>query len=104
MTNFEKLCSMSEDDLATWLDTYGVYDTSPWTLWFDTNYCKKCEPVKISYIEAKERLGIDLFSYEATVKCAHCELESCCKFFPNIAGIPSNLDIIKLWLKKEIEE
>lgn len=102
MTNFEKLKAMSEDELVEWLSNYGISDTSPWDDWFNRNYCEKCEPIKVTYAEAKQSLGIDLFSYESTIKCAYCELESSCKFFHEISGIPSNSDIIRLWLKQEV--
>ena len=101
MTNFEKLRTMSEEEFIEWLDKYGIFDASPWNDWFNANYCEKCEPITVTYAEAKQSLGIDLFSYESEVDCGYCELASCCKFCPEISGIPSNSDIIRLWLKQE---
>lgn len=94
MNNFEKLQSMSADDLAAWLDEHLMFDDSPHMQWFVANYCDKCDPIE----EQCE-------SYFGTHKCgfAHCELKHKCRYFPNMKDVPDNLETIKLWLESEAE-
>ena len=101
MTIYEQFTAMSVEELSRWLDKHGQFDGSPWMLWFEKNYCKKCESIKCSYITAKEKLGIEPF-YERSVECTYCELEKKCKFFPDIDDVPDNRDIIEMWLKESI--
>ena len=55
-SNFERLHSMSIDELADWLDKNGQFDTAPWTDWFAKKYCDHCESIECHYVEAKEKL------------------------------------------------
>ena len=103
MTNLEKFKAMSLGELTEWLDEQGQFDDAPWTHWFDSRYCQNCEPIKLNYEDAKEKLGIELFSWDLTTGCAFCECNDHCKFFPNIKGIPSNKEIIEMWLIEEAE-
>lgn len=32
---FDRFKSMNIDELAEWLDKYGMFENSPWMLWFD---------------------------------------------------------------------
>ena len=34
------------------------------------------------------------------VDCTYCELNNHCKFFPQIAEIPDNKEVIKMWLNE----
>lgn len=100
MTRFEEFKHMDIDTLAKWIDKNGQFDGSPWMKWFDENYCKKCEPIECSYAEC-EKLGIKPF-YKSSLKCAYCELEGYCKFFPDLDYIPDNEDVVKMWLELEV--
>ena len=103
MTNFEKFTNMSSDELAEWACKYGMVYESPWMKWFDENYCKKCEPIKCNYDLAVDKLGIEpVFGGKCVF--AYCELENHCKFFPDIDRIPTNTDIIKMWLDLEAND
>jgi hypothetical protein len=94
MTVFEKFKSMNIDEFIEWLDKNGTTDYSPWVLWFDDNYCKKCEP-EITY---KEILGKE---YEC--ECAWCEThDNKCRFFPDVDYALDNKKTIKLWLESEV--
>ena len=101
--NFERLPSMSIDELADWLDKNCQFDTAPWTIWFNDAYCSKCEAVECQYAEAKSRLGITPYFPNDTLECTYCELEHRCRFFPDLEEIPTNLETIKIWLIEEVE-
>ena len=103
MSNFEKMKSMSIDDLAKWLDEYGQFDNSPWSNWFAKKYCNNCESIKCRYDEVKERLDITPF-YNREIECAYCELEKKCQFFSEIEDIPNNVEVVKMWLESEVED
>ena len=100
MTNFKHIQSMTVDELAKWLDKYGQFDQSPWANWFNNQYCKNCEPIKLNYEDSKNKLNIEPLSY-LTIECAFCECNDHCRFFPEIDGIPSNLETIKMWFIEE---
>ena len=110
MTNFKRLQTMTIDELAEWLDKHGQFDLSPWLTWWDKNYCSNCESIKCKYVDAKEKLGFSVSSYyDREIECAYCELADesgvkKCRFFPELNDVPSNLDIIKLWLNKEADK
>lgn len=93
MNNFEKLKSMSVDELAEWLDKHLAFDDAPSTIWFDQKYCKNCEPIMCQYPDNSMKFP-----------CAYCELEQTCKFFPERKDVPDCKDIIKMWLAEEVEE
>lgn len=99
MNNFEKLKSMTVTEFAEWLAENCQSDDTPWTWWFDKNYCKKCEPITCK-IEATNT-GIEPLYPEQEVDCAYCELENKCRFCPDSAGIPDIKTTIKMWLKEE---
>lgn len=87
MTVFEDMKSKNIDEFAKWLNDNGGDDSS-WILWFDKNYCKKCEGVPID---------------ESTPwrKYAWCEVHKKCRFFPDMESAPDCLQICKLWLESE---
>lgn len=95
ITNFEKLKSMTIDELADWLDKYSQYEDSPWATWFNNTYCNKCEPIKCAVDEK------NAFFPGHTVDCAYCELEHKCKHFPELEDVPDNKAVIKMWLEEE---
>lgn len=93
MTIFDKIKTMNREQIADWLDKCGAFDGSPWTEWFDKKYCKNC-PSENVYVEY----------FNSYADCAWCELNYKCKFFPDMKDIPSNKDIIKMWLETEYED
>lgn len=103
MVNFERLQSMSIDEFAEWLDKNCMFDNSPWMNYFNEKYCEKCESIKCKYTEADEKLGITPFSHSGEIECAYCELENKCRFFQELDDVPSNIEMIKMWLEKEAE-
>ena len=96
MNNFEKLQSMSVEQFAEWLDENGMWDTSPWSKWFDSEYCQQCESI-IGTI-------CDDFGDDRKCEFAYCEVEHKCRFFQNMEDVPDCKDIIKMWLESEVEE
>ena len=97
MTNYNKLVSMSIDELAEWLDKNGSFDESPWGKWFNTNYCSNCDSVIVKKENAKELLGFELL-YTNETECAYCEVHNKCRYFHDMEYAPSNKEIIKMWL------
>ena len=93
MNNFERLQSMSIEDLAKWLDENGQFDTAPWTIWFDQKYCKNCPDVKCRYEDG-----------EREFTCAWCEVNDGCKFLPDAKEMPDNFEVIKMWLEADTED
>lgn len=102
MTNFDCMKAMSVDVLAKWLDEHGQFDGSPWMDWFNENYCKKCESIKVKSAIAKDKLGISPLYFDGTVDCAWCELHHKCKYFQELDELPDNTEIIKMWLNHEV--
>lgn len=91
MTKFEEIKSKNIYELAEWLCENGKQDYGLWDMWFDQNYCSKCEPILVS----KE--GTD---YHIDIHRAWCELnENKCKFFPDMDEPPWGKQLIKLWLE-----
>ena len=93
MNNFEKLKSMSVDELAKWLDEHGIADDGPWDKYFNNTYCKNCESIMCRYEDNTREFPV-----------AWCEINDTCKFFPNFNYVPGNEDVVKLWLESEAEE
>lgn len=90
MTMFEVLKSKNIDELAEWIDKNGQFDNSPWLIWFDNTYCKNCETIMCHYAGS-----------ELMLRFSWCELNNKCKFFQDMDKVPSNKEIIKLWLETE---
>ena len=96
MNNFEKLKSMSVDELALYLDENIPQDDAIWWKWFDKTYCDKCESETV-YVD-------DYFLGPNTEhKCAYCEVHNTCRFFPGCSFVVENKDAVKLWLEAEVE-
>ncbi len=104
MNNFEKLKSMSIDELAEWLDKNGIIDNSPWDEHFNNKYCNNCESVMCKYEDAEKVLGFKPCLWDDEIECVYCELEHKCKFFPELDDIPDNRDTIRMWLESEVKE
>lgn len=94
MNNFDNFKSMNIDELVEWLDEYGNFEESPWMNWFNDTYCNnvKC-PTEKAYVK----------DYGREMKFGWCELNGNCKFFPEFKDIPSNKEIIKMWLMLRVE-
>jgi hypothetical protein len=88
MTVFEDITSKNIDEFAKWLNENGS-DNSPWILWFDEKYCRKCK-------------GVPINESEPWKKCAWCELHNKCRFFADIESVPDCLQIAKMWLESEV--
>ena len=93
MNNFEKLQSMSVEELAKWLDKNVSYDDSPWSDWFDKKYCKNCEDVVCKSPDDSRKYI-----------CAYCEIYDCCRFFSDLGDVPDSEETVKLWLEAEANE
>lgn len=93
MTNFLNLQTMSVTELAEWLNENGLWDNSPWMLWFDKTYCQRCDSVKGFMPELNKEC-----------ECAYCEAYANCRFFTNMDHVPDCKEIIMMWLKAEVEE
>lgn len=92
MTVFENIKSKNVDELVEWIVKNGAYDNAQWEVWFNNNYCKKCEVV-IDYTY-KEYLSHE-FSW--------CELHNKCRFFQNMDRVPDRKQVIELWLNSRCE-
>lgn len=98
MTYFDKLKSMSIDELTEWMDEYCVFDNAPWLKLFENKYCSNCESVFLKERSDAEKLGLDLGT-----ECSYCEVENKCRYFPDKQNPPDNVDMIKMWLTESIE-
>ncbi len=97
MNNFERLKSMSVEELSEWLDTNGQWNNSPWNNWFDHRYCNNCEEIE------KECKTDDGYCY-CRMRLAWCEIHNRCKYFPDYDDVPDSKEIVKFWLEAEVEE
>ena len=102
MNNFEKLQSMSVDDLAAWLDKNGIIDNSPWFEDFNKKYCANCESVMCKYEDAEKVVGFKPL-YDDDVECAYCEIYKKCRYFEDRDEVPDGVEMAKLWLETEVK-
>lgn len=102
MTNFEKITiEMDMDDLTDFLNSIDCIENAPWNKWFNENYCnsEKCPTITCKYDDS-----------DRTCECSYCELtkkkngEGECCFFTDKDILGSGRDVVKLWLKAEVEE
>lgn len=91
MTKFESIKSKNIDELAEWLDKHGMYSGSPWMIWWDKNYCQKCEA---EYTYSKV--------FKKEIECGWCEVNGKCRYFQDMDDIPDNEEVIKMWLETEV--
>ena len=101
MTNFDKLKSMTVEELAKFIDDNGMYDDTPWMNWWDENYCNKCESVILNLEDTKKILELSPLFEDDETECAYCEVHHKCRYFPELEEEPSMLDIVKMWLEAE---
>ena len=92
MTNREKLNQMSTEELAVWLDEHDDigYDNAPWIRWFNKKYCQHCKAIVSTSLNG---------AWET--EASYCEVNDKCSYFSDLNKIPSNLEIIKMWLEAE---
>lgn len=90
MTVFENIKTKNIDELVEWLDKFETHNDITWIRWWDGNYCNKCESETIYFEELNRE-----------EECAWCETHDSCKFFDGIDGVPSNKQVIKMWLESE---
>lgn len=94
MTNYEKLVSMSIDDLSKWFDEHDFGDEEPWYSYFNERFCKHCKPIE--HCDGSGQIHkfypCEFSGYDGTGE----KLESPC-------GLLANIDIIKMWLEDEVE-
>ena len=101
MSNFEKLKSMSMEDLAAWLDKNGIIDNSPWLEDFNNKYCANCESVMCKYENAEAAVGFKPYFSDDEIECAWCEIYKKCRFFPDMDKVPDGVEMAKMWLESE---
>ena len=104
MNNFEKLQSMSIDELAEWLDQNGIIDNSPWLEDFNDKYCAKCESVMCKYEDAEKAVGFKPLFSDDEIECAYCEVYKKCRYFEEMDEVPDGKEMVRLWLEEEVEE
>lgn len=80
-TNYEKIISMSVEDMADFLNGL-CFDDAPWFDWFDKGYCQNCDAVE---------KGDHIYS--------RCELED--ENYPCKCGTlyRDTFEIVKAWLQ-----
>lgn len=94
MNKYERLRSMTIDDMAGYLDACWSHDDDPSMEWWNKKYCNNCEPV-YKYAECFNR----------EVDFAWCEVNGGqCKYFPELDGLPDNRQIMKMWLESDENE
>ena len=97
MNNFEKIKSMTIEELTDWIDKYGQFDVSPWMEWFDKTYCKNCYELQqqLDQLKAKNKHINDLLNQ------ALKELE---KTIETLAEIKEIVENIKHQVRTVFEE
>lgn len=92
MTVFDNIKAFNIGEFAEWIDKYCQYDVdSPWSVWFEENYCSKCEAVIC-----------DIYDDGHEHECSWCEVNDWkCKYFPERDEYFSTKDIIEMWLASE---
>lgn len=104
MTKFEEINFKDIDGFSEWLDKYEAYDNSPWMEWWDKNYCQKCEAITMPCDEYARIDGWSYSYYYGDIESAYCEIHKKCRYFEDMNEVPSNKEIIKMWLESEIED
>lgn len=104
-TNYDAFIESVKDitALAELLSAVTTDDDFPWAKWFDKKYCKNCPPIACRDSVSKTILGIESY-FRGTVECAYCELIDKCKFFPDLDSIPTEAEVIEMWLREEVRD
>lgn len=93
MTLFEKIKSMDIDELVEWFAQFDYrHGNAIWLNWFDENYCQKCEPIMGKYTDSDKEMEF-----------GWCELNHKCKYFQDLDSIPSDEQMVRMWLESEGE-
>lgn len=103
MTRFEKFQKMNLTELAQELNSLTETDCAPWDEEFDKKYCKNCPSIECEYECAQKWSRFYSDNRTITIKCSYCELHDKCKFFPDKNSIPTDAEVIEMWLKEEVE-
>lgn len=101
MTNHDNIKSMSLDAFVDFLDKYSIHESTPWSMWWEQNYCGKCNSISVNAEKQKELLGF--ISLKENIDCAYCEIYDHCKYFPEKHEV-SLKDVLKLWLEEEYKD
>ena len=101
MTRFEKFQKMSLTEFAQELNSFTELDCAPWEVEFDKKYCKNCEFVECEYECAPE--WEKAFFGKQPILLSYCELHDKCRFFLDKNSIPTDAEVIEMWLKEEVE-
>lgn len=98
MTIFDKIKSLSKEEMVNYLSQYGDVDFAPWWNWFDEKYCQKCETIETSEDD-----------YHFKVRYSYCELYGRCRFSSgegdsNDPILGEDKKIIQKWLESEVNQ
>jgi hypothetical protein len=91
MTVFDNFKTKNIDELAEWLNEYGMQDFAPWDNWFDSEYCCRCEAVEVHDAD-----------YHLCHDYGWCEINGKCIFFQDMDETPWGKQIVKMWLESEV--
>ena len=97
MTRFEKFKNMNIDEMVEELYKHSDKEM-PWDEWFDKKYCLDCPAItkKVQSILSEDHMVDREYSY--------CELNECCRYFPELTEYDkSEKRIIKMWLEEKEE-
>ena len=101
MTRSEKLQKMSLTEFAQELNSITELGCAPWEVEFDKKFCKNCEPIECEYECASEWEKV--YCGKGKISLSYCELHDKCRFFPDKNSIPTDAEVIEMWLKEEVE-
>lgn len=101
MTRFEKFQKMNLTELAQELNSITEVDCAPWNEEFGKKFCENCESIECEYETRPEWERI--YYGKRTILVSYCELHDKCKFFPDKNSIPTDAEVIEMWLKEEVE-
>lgn len=93
ISNFEKIRSFNSNEMSIFLDNISI-DDNPWIDWFDKKYCDNCDSVPSQFVNPYTD------KYD---ECSYCEINNKCIFFQDLNTIPSNKDLISIWLGNEYD-
>lgn len=88
MNLFESIKNKNKEELARFLLEVSS-SSEPWFEWFNKNYCKKCENVRVYIAE-----------FGKEVKCAPCQVFGECPLGVGISEVTEK-EIIEMWLDQE---
>lgn len=89
MTRFEQIKQMDIEELSDWISKNFEYENEGYNRWFDKKYCQNCEPVVGRYEDSNRDME---FGY--------CEFYGNCRYFQDRDDVPSQEEIIRMWLEE----